>query len=350
MLDAEIAQLTGGAQPSEELSGDSKKLRRRVCFCQGRIHPLFPRNPICTKCGLLLCSLTLPTPLHPPSTCPSCQATLFTESDRSNLLSDLVTRREEAERRELFRIEHLRVEREKARTDKANASEDRLFPELAGGDAKARERARQRDLALGRAGSGSAEPERKSRVLTIGKKGKVTVGNSKPKKKPATTAPEAAQTPASVSKDEPIEDEAPDEEAEAAALAAEEEEEALRLGLVHDLDDDGYREGQGLVTSASPVLSVKDRPLFNPFMPFQHREEDEEGKGDPIVSLADQFRCVPRSERVAIIAEEDADGDENKEAIMTEPNLGKKKIVPGAAEEPKSGSSRRKGNKKKQAN
>ncbi|KAI0689495.1 hypothetical protein BC835DRAFT_251979 [Cytidiella melzeri] len=57
------------------------------CYCQAREHELSTYTPICTTCGLILCSLNLP---H--HACPHCLATLLTSSARLSLLQTLEQR------------------------------------------------------------------------------------------------------------------------------------------------------------------------------------------------------------------------------------------------------------------
>lgn len=321
-LDAEIAELTteGSSFAASSAGAKERKPRPRTCYCQGkselkhslqglqryggirqltttslfcllqtagRVHPLFKQRPICIHCGLLLCSLNLPTPLQPEAPCPSCGKVLLTQTERSTLLSSLVSRREEAERQALIRAERVRAAREEQRRragEQAGASRDAtesLFPELSGGDAVARQKALEVDYALGRKQRGTSEadtgglrtgPARTgARVLTIGKKGKVTVGSTtkkKAKKPPASTEPtkeKAAKTEGGegVAEDETTDAQArldnqvdDDDDAEEEAAA---QEEARRLGIVTDPEE-------AAISKTGP--SSDDRPWFNPYLSF----------------------------------------------------------------------------------
>ncbi|KAI0085839.1 hypothetical protein BDY19DRAFT_896029 [Irpex rosettiformis] len=54
------------------------------CYCQARQHELSKYNPICTSCGLILCTLNLPY-----YACPYCKAALHSPPARLSLLQTL---------------------------------------------------------------------------------------------------------------------------------------------------------------------------------------------------------------------------------------------------------------------
>jgi hypothetical protein len=349
MLNDEIVELTGDGK--EGMEARSSKRKNRTCYCQGRVHPLFKRRPICLSCGLLLCSMNTPTPFSPDAGCPSCSTILLPPAERSGLLSSLITQRDEAEQRALARVEHVRAERERAKEEKRAVASQELFPELSGGDAAARERARQLSIALGRKprdDGGLRAVERKARVLTIGKKGKVTVGNTK-KKPVAAKSKEAAATSASAQAAQPT-DSQMEEDTEAAQQQSDNEddeeaetEELLRLGYVLDQDEDALHAGEDPDSHRpQPHEGMPGRAFFNPYLSWAGDEETKEEK----------VRYLPPGERPTD-TDDDVDGDGGGDEDMEKEQGGKRseegakgRAVPGAAT-PANGGKGRKRNKKK---
>ncbi|PWN21764.1 hypothetical protein BCV69DRAFT_297976 [Microstroma glucosiphilum] len=343
MLNDEIAELTGDGR--ESISAQNPKRKSRTCYCQGRVHPLFKRRPICLSCGLLLCSMNTPTPFSPDAGCPSCSTILLPPAERSALLSSLISQRDEAEQRALARVEHVRAERERAKEEKRAVASQELFPELSGGDAAARERARQLSIALGRKprdDGGMRAVERKARVLTIGKKGKVTVGSTKKpavakSKQPATTSASAQAAQATGSQVEedteathPQSDE-DDDEAEA--------EELLRLGYVLDQDEDALHAGEDPESHRVPPEGVPGRAFFNPYLSWAGEEDTKEEK----------VRYLPPGERPTDDEVGDVEGDEDMEKEQGGKGSAegaKGRAVPGAATSANGGKGRKRNKKK----
>ncbi|KAF9444508.1 hypothetical protein P691DRAFT_677454 [Macrolepiota fuliginosa MF-IS2] len=77
-LEALIANLDLLTHPTRDPRGG--------CFCLAREHQLSPYNPLCTSCGLILC--TFNKPYH---TCPHCSSPLHTLGQRTSILDELRT-------------------------------------------------------------------------------------------------------------------------------------------------------------------------------------------------------------------------------------------------------------------
>ncbi|KAJ7055813.1 hypothetical protein C8F01DRAFT_1157777 [Mycena amicta] len=79
-LEALIAGLTAAsaAQPKPDPKGG--------CFCQARAHTLSPYTAICKTCGLVLCIANAPQ-----HSCPSCRASLLSDTQRTALVARLQT-------------------------------------------------------------------------------------------------------------------------------------------------------------------------------------------------------------------------------------------------------------------
>lgn len=102
---------------------------RKLCFCQGRKHPLAPYSPLCYSCGLILCSSISPSPLSPLSSCPSCSSSpLLSAAARADLISKFTAEREILFEQQLLQIQ---LQREEKKLSKASAREEvALFPQL----------------------------------------------------------------------------------------------------------------------------------------------------------------------------------------------------------------------------
>lgn len=294
--------------------------------------------------------MNTPTPFSPDAGCPSCSTILLPPAERSALLSSLISQRDEAEQRALARVEHVRAERERAKEEKRAVASQELFPELSGGDAAARERARQLSIALGRKprdDAGIRTVERKARVLTIGKKGKVTVGSTKKpsviKSKPAAATTASAQgtqqtdsqvEEASVAtRHQSEDDDDDDDEAET--------EELLRLGYVMDQDEDALHAGEVPDSHRPPPPEgVPGRAFFNPYLSWAGDEGTREEK----------VRYLPPGERPT---EDDVEGNEEGDEDMEKEQRGthleegiKGRAIPGAATPANGGKGRRRNKKK----
>ncbi|KAH9967536.1 hypothetical protein BC827DRAFT_600301 [Russula dissimulans] len=91
------SESTGTQPPNNE----HKKTRRKAvtdaesgegegCFCQARVHALSEYTPLCTTCGLVLCTL------HPPHrACPHCTTPLLARPARAALIAQLEELREQ---------------------------------------------------------------------------------------------------------------------------------------------------------------------------------------------------------------------------------------------------------------
>lgn len=222
------------------------------------------------RCGLLQCSLNVPSPFALDSLCGSCSSPLLSAGERSSLLSSLVAEREEAERQALIRAEEVRQQRERAKADKvaaaaATPSGTELFPELSGGDASARQRQQDIAIAMGRRQAptdlggnllSTSGRERQSRVLTIGKKGKVTVGSTGKAKKPAAKNSVAVSSSSPAANSPPLPTaaaERSDTDEEAQDLL--EAETRRKLGIVFDANDDGVRQSETILSPAKPAYT-----------------------------------------------------------------------------------------------
>ncbi|SPO26982.1 uncharacterized protein UTRI_10447_B [Ustilago trichophora] len=130
-IDAVVTELTSTSTRSSSSSASIND--RKLCFCQGRRHPLAPYAPLCYKCGLILCSAIHPSPLSPLSSCPSCSCTpLLGAAARSDLISKLTSEREILFEQQLLQIQ---LQREQKKLNKASARSAReeeaaLFPKL----------------------------------------------------------------------------------------------------------------------------------------------------------------------------------------------------------------------------
>ncbi|CAO1637681.1 unnamed protein product [Sympodiomycopsis kandeliae] len=289
-----VMTLLGSNTPSDQIA----------CYCQGRSHSLCSEYPICLSCGLLLCSENTFHPYQLGSSCPSCQTIFLDDTSRTSLLASLTQSKSLAESAELQRIEALRQERkqsktlaEKARTER-EFNEASLFPELSGGDLKARDKALQLDYAMGRKSrqnttamitdddTPTSRTASKARVLTIGKKGKVYYGNAPSKKKKkskaedkkdSTPAPAPAPCTTAVveAQDEPS---SPPPSAAIVDIRAE----CKARGLTYDSDDDGHEHTH--INTSSSNAKGQSRRWFNAqfdisYIPLHQRQstmEEEE--------------------------------------------------------------------------
>ncbi|CAD6959498.1 unnamed protein product [Tilletia controversa] len=131
-LDALLAELV----VSEDNQGSAPP-ELVLCFCQGRVHPLHPQQPLCPTCALPLCTSLLPSPLHPLSRCPSCARSPIlppTSPLRTHLIASLQSQRLALEIEERQRIERVRRER-RARDEnwkERSAAAENAFPALDG--------------------------------------------------------------------------------------------------------------------------------------------------------------------------------------------------------------------------
>jgi len=75
-----LEKLLGGVQNST----GQEKGPKNGCFCLARTHELSPYVPICSSCGLILCSVNLPQ-----YCCPHCETILMTGTVRQSLISQL---------------------------------------------------------------------------------------------------------------------------------------------------------------------------------------------------------------------------------------------------------------------
>ncbi|CAO1637079.1 unnamed protein product [Parajaminaea phylloscopi] len=315
-LDAEIIELTTTTGDGTSVqSGDRRKTQiGRTCFCQGRKHPLFTRRPICFNCGFLQCSLNVPSPFVPDATCGSCDKALLPASERSSLLATMVAEREEAERRAQMQAEQVRRERERVRAERAKdgsgASTVDVFPELAGGDAEARRRQHNIAVAMGRKTApanttGSLGPRgggKQHRVLTIGKKGKVTVGSTTRKVKPVASSTAKGQDLAL--KAEGLGTDQDGGVADEDELLREEEETRRQLGIVADSDDDALQShADSLTDLGTPDLPVSrdtmsHRPSLTYVLPDERRRFEVDEQGDESVHEASDGERQARKPRV----------------------------------------------------
>lgn len=213
---------------------------------------------------------------------------------RAGLVAELSDERDKAYKAEERRVEELRAARARDKAQRgggAGQSVD-VFPELGGGvQSRARQQRENVNAAMGRTGggmrsqaSGSATPSsaaRQARVLTIGKKGKVTYGsaNKKPKKKVVeTTAAPGKQQQQQQAVEEAAQEVSQDDEEER------EQEEMQRLGFVVDPDDDGLRDGDANDDEPRD-LTVPPRPhgIEVQYVPLDDRPsppEDVDGEED----------------------------------------------------------------------
>ncbi|KAE8228736.1 hypothetical protein CF326_g6323 [Tilletia indica] len=112
---------------------DSTPSELVICFCQGRVHPLHPHQPLCPTCALPICTSLHPSPLHPLSRCPSCARSPILPPNsptRTTLISTLQSRRLALELEERERIE--RVRRERRVRDDGIRERVNAFPALDG--------------------------------------------------------------------------------------------------------------------------------------------------------------------------------------------------------------------------
>ncbi|KAE8217660.1 hypothetical protein CF319_g8302 [Tilletia indica] len=112
---------------------DSTPSELVICFCQGRVHPLHPHQPLCPTCALPICTSLHPSPLHPLSRCPSCARSPILpphSPTRTTLISTLQSRRLALELEERERIE--RVRRERRVRDDGIRERVNAFPALDG--------------------------------------------------------------------------------------------------------------------------------------------------------------------------------------------------------------------------
>ncbi|SPO27330.1 uncharacterized protein UTRI_10447 [Ustilago trichophora] len=132
-IDAVVTELTSTPSSTPSSSSSASINIRKLCFCQGRRHPLAPYAPLCYKCGLILCSAIHPSPLSPLSSCPSCSSSpLLGAAARSDLISKLTSEREILFEQQLLQIQ---LQREQKKLNKASARSARedeaaLFPKL----------------------------------------------------------------------------------------------------------------------------------------------------------------------------------------------------------------------------
>lgn len=204
-------------------------------------------------------------------------------------------------------------------TTTKNAQEAMLFPELSGGDAVARQRALEVDYAMGRktrpvgmshgssSGTGTSTAmihggnyasNEKARVLTIGKKGKVYVGNGPQKKKNKKDVsakvkgePEDDQ-PASLGTGTTQEQQAsadstdvPQEDADPPTVDLDAE--AERLGMVIDYDDDGRQSNNNTQQRNTPHMRMPFQIRYiPPGQRTQYDQEDQETHGQTVKTKA----------------------------------------------------------------
>ncbi|KDN44881.1 hypothetical protein K437DRAFT_268613 [Tilletiaria anomala UBC 951] len=181
-LDYLISQLTATTTSTTA----AFKGKRRICFCGGRQHVPDPNVPLCPSCHLIICSQTIPSPIHATaSSCPSCsRSPLLDDAAQARLLAQLTAQYERLEDAERERVRLLRLERERARTAKA-ADRERgagLFPELVSITSTEAAKRAQAQHALGRGGAvpgGAAEKSHKVFSLDF-KTHKVTEQRAKP--------------------------------------------------------------------------------------------------------------------------------------------------------------------------
>lgn len=257
-LDDEIKELVAGTQEPDvsRVEGKARRTRMLTCFCQGRKHLLFQRRPICLHCGLLQCSLNSPSPFSPEAACASCGEVLLSATDRSSLLSSLIREREQAEKRAIAQAERVRRERERVRAERlaagsaATASSVDVFPELSGGDAASRRRQQEVAFAIDRKQGPidltgrcvGATTERKHKVLTIGKKGKVTIGSKPPEQEKGVTHHQEQREPLQNKDTGGVEGASRSSRSDDDELECMEYETRKKLGIVVDFDDDGFRQ------------------------------------------------------------------------------------------------------------
>lgn len=186
-------------------------------FKPGRLHPLQAYIPICSHCGLLLCSTLVPSPLNSTTSCPSCHTTpILSSNSRSNLLSKLFSQRETLEVEQRVKIIEVREQRKLEKLQQSqdwnhpknnNGNLESLFPQLgdgvggsgnvAGAMSPMARKKYEMDKALGRGSSTLKnqnnelrpliEQEKKNKVIRLNMKThKVSYGNEKEKKKKST--------------------------------------------------------------------------------------------------------------------------------------------------------------------
>lgn len=129
-IDAVVEELTCTSFPT---TSTSTSINRKLCFCQGRRHPLAPHAPLCYSCGLILCSAIHPSPLSPLSSCPSCSASpLLSAAARSDLVAKLTAERDILYEQQLLQIQLQREQKKlnKSNTRSAREEEAALFPQL----------------------------------------------------------------------------------------------------------------------------------------------------------------------------------------------------------------------------
>ncbi|KAF8643020.1 hypothetical protein AX16_009264 [Volvariella volvacea WC 439] len=116
----EVKQLESFIKSLRHPNSGKEKDPKGGCFCQAREHKLSPWTPICTSCGLILCSLN--TPQYP--VCPHCStALLSTVAARNALIERLEQQRDETIAKEIADRE-----REVQRVKQAEGA----FPSLSG--------------------------------------------------------------------------------------------------------------------------------------------------------------------------------------------------------------------------
>lgn len=239
-------------------------------------------------------------------------------------------------------MDQLRAQR--AARDKAKQAGQAVdvFPELGGGvDSRGRQQRDNVNAALGRGGArqidglagtvagGNSPTPRQARVLTIGKKGKVTYGSKPAKKKKAeekqTNGTETASTSTAAA---PVEEDAAQQDDD---LEDEREQDELqRLGFVIDPDDDCFHAGEEEQELDLPETTAIERP--------------RQPKGLDV-------RYVPADERPAIPGTEDGVGengidfDDGQSAQASSSAATSAPRVPGSAAPrgPKGGAKRGKG-------
>lgn len=338
------------AQKSTVVIGvDGKRRRVRPCFCHGeclasqpsarciyadalvklagRVHPPHAQVPQCTSCGLILCSSLLPSPLSRRSSCPSCAAApLLSSAAHAALLSTLSDQRErlgDAQRQRAIRV---REERRLAKLEQRNERTPvELFPELGAGAAG--RGPRPVDIAMGRAAP-APEAMRKAKVLTLNMKTHKLV-TPKPKakaKKAATSAPTApAQAAAAASSSAPT---SSDEEAPRTEDEEEEEYDAGSLGIVADIDDDGF------------AMHAVAPPLDSLLLPDSLRTQAKAGWWSlPAQTELDYLPADVRPKWRAHQVEEEAKEENEAEAAKTAAEVGKRSVPGAASEKPKKGRS-----------
>lgn len=131
-IDAVIEELTS-TSAFDSSSSTLTAMPRKMCFCQGRRHPLAPYAPLCYSCGLILCSALHPSPLSLLSSCPSCSTSpLLGASARSDLVNKLSAEREVLFEQQLLQIQLQREQKKINKTSAHSAREEEaaLFPQL----------------------------------------------------------------------------------------------------------------------------------------------------------------------------------------------------------------------------